>query len=187
MRIVTRPKLGFTLIELMVTVAVAAVLLSVAVPNLSVWILNNRIVAQINEFSRDINLARSEAVKLGSPVTICNSKNQKKCAGSWADGWIVFADTDNNGVRKSSPPSEPLVVIHEALAGGNTLTGAGRITFDANGFSNGFAGTWTLCDERGNEDARAVITSNNGQLRLAQDSNSDGIVEGDGNSNVTCP
>lgn len=184
MRIVRQPKLGFTLLELMVTVAVAAVLVTVATPNLSVWILNNRIVAQINEFSRDINLARSEAVKLGSPVTICNSNDQLSCAGNWTGGRIVFADTDNDGVRDAG---EPLVVIHEALAGGNTLAGSNRITFDANGFSNGFAGAWTLCDDRGTAHARAVIISNNGQLRLAEDSNSDGIVEDNNGSNVTCP
>jgi len=95
MPLVTRTR-GFTLIEMMVAVTVLAILLSIGIPTFSDVIRNNRTAATTNDLVGALNLARSEAMKRGSPVSICASNdNQSACdgnAGSWIKGWIVFSD-----------------------------------------------------------------------------------------------
>src|SRR5690606_39053909 len=93
-RACTRRSHGVTLIEMMVTLAVAAILLAAAVPSFTSLIQNNRAATQVNDFVTAVHAARGEAIKRGMPVTLCASNNQQGCnAGStWSNGWVVFED-----------------------------------------------------------------------------------------------
>jgi len=95
---------GFTLVELIVALAVAAILLAMAVPSLGDLLRNNRLAAANNELVTSLNVARAEALRRGRPVTVCASADQRSCASSnnWATGWVVFEDTVNTGA-----PSAP--------------------------------------------------------------------------------
>lgn len=116
---------GFTLIELMVTIAVAAILLSIAVPNFQMFVMNNRMASQANDLITALSLARSEAVKRAANVTVCASSDGATCTGSWGDGWIV-RDAAGTPIR-----------VQQALSGASTLSGgadvASAITFTASG------------------------------------------------------
>lgn len=96
---------GFTLIELMVTVAVVAILAVVAMPNLLSVINNNRLASQTNELITSLQMARSEAVRLNTPVTVCRSTNGTSCAaaGSW-DRWITLAGAQVLRDTSARPP-----------------------------------------------------------------------------------
>lgn len=158
---------GFTLIELMVTIAVAAVLLTVAVPNFVMFLQNNRQVAQANELSGMLNFARSEAVKRGSVVRVCSRLNDTTCAGGliWDAGYLVFLDPDNNGI-----PDVPLDVIRirAPMEGNNTMrAGRAAIAFQTNGFSAGSNTTFRICDTRGTANGRAVVINNQGRTRAS--------------------
>jgi type IV fimbrial biogenesis protein FimT len=74
---------GFTLIELMITLAVAAILVTIAVPGMVTLVQNSRTTSQTNELVSALNLARSEAVKRGVTVTV------RAEGGDFADGWCV--------------------------------------------------------------------------------------------------
>ena len=83
---------GFTLLELMVTLTVAGVLLSVGVPSFFDVIRNSRAAANANELVTALTIARSEAIRRGARVSICRSSDGLACGGTWANGWIVFRD-----------------------------------------------------------------------------------------------
>jgi len=90
---------GFTLIELITTVTVVGVLLSLAIPSFRETIDNNRLVGANNDFVSALNYARSEALKRSNAVTLCSSTDGASCAASttWSTGWIAFGDTNANG------------------------------------------------------------------------------------------
>jgi type IV fimbrial biogenesis protein FimT len=101
-----RGQSGFTLFELLTTIAVLGILLAVGVPSFSSIIRNNRIAAATNDLVTALTFARSEAMKRGDMVTTCPSEDQAACAGSndWSTGWIVFVDRNLDGARDVDEP-----------------------------------------------------------------------------------
>ncbi|WP_434027681.1 GspH/FimT family pseudopilin [[Pseudomonas] boreopolis] len=88
---------GFTLVELMVTVAVLAILSAIAYPSFQGVIRSNRVATTTNELIASVSLARAEAVRNNRGSSICASASGLGCDGNWADGWIVFSDRNGNG------------------------------------------------------------------------------------------
>lgn len=84
---------GFTLIELMVTIMVMAIILMVAVPSFNEATLGSKLGSLANNFVASVQLARSEAIKRNAAVTLCASSDGSTCTGAWKDGWIVRAGT----------------------------------------------------------------------------------------------
>lgn len=115
---------GFTLVELMITLLLAAIIMSLAVPGFGDLMRGNRAATQANELVAALNLARSEAVKRGARVSACPSTNQATCANStdWATGWIVFVDlAANDGA--APVVQDPVLRAWGALAGGGDFEG----------------------------------------------------------------
>jgi len=164
-KIYTQTK-GFTFIELMMTLAVAAILLSVAIPNFRSSIQNNRMVTQINELQTSLSLARSEAVKRSSNIAVCRSSNGTSCTGNWEDGWIVFVDGDVDGAVDEG---EEILRVHGGVPGDVAIAFSQTlVTYRNNGLAtDGVNGTFTLCDARGAESAKGLIIGPSGRARLA--------------------
>jgi type IV fimbrial biogenesis protein FimT len=113
---------GFSIIELMVVVALAGVLLGLAVPSFRGLIERNRAAGEMNSLVGDLQFARSEAIKRGLPVSVCPSSDSSTClgAGTWHSGWIVFTDPDRSGTLDDAD-AEEVLRIRAAWSGGDTL------------------------------------------------------------------
>ncbi|HUW28326.1 MAG TPA: GspH/FimT family pseudopilin [Sulfuriferula sp.] len=122
---------GFTLMELLVTMAVAAILLAVAVPSFQTFFNRNRVAAVTNDYITAINYARSEAVKGGAVTTICMSSSGSACTGNtnWSQGWIIWADRNAN----STLDAGELVRTHGPINAGNVAIGGTQTSFSFNG------------------------------------------------------
>lgn len=83
---------GFSLIELMMTIAILAILLTLAAPSFQRLIATNRMAGSANELLGSMQLGRNEALKRRIPVSLCPSTDGVACGGNWADGWIVTVD-----------------------------------------------------------------------------------------------
>lgn len=91
---------GFTIIELLVVVALVAVLAGIAVPSFRTFLVKRTVQAAADALITDLRYARSEAVKRSARVSLCQSLNGTSCAGvpgAWGSGWIVFVDDDGDG------------------------------------------------------------------------------------------
>lgn len=121
---------GFTIIELMLTLAVVAILATVAAPSFVNVIQNNRATTQANELVAAINLTRSEAVKRGVRVSLCSSSDQASCDDSndWSVGWIAFVDT---GV--ANPVVDEVLRAWDAPDGTPALTGPTSLRYRPQG------------------------------------------------------
>jgi type IV fimbrial biogenesis protein FimT len=143
---------GFTLFELLVTLAVVAIVTTLAIPSFRQTIMNNRLTTQANEFITDLNIARSEAVKQGNTITITSNNGN-----NWAAGWAM---TDSGGTT---------LRVHSTLDGTTTLTGsAGTITYLRTGFIGGGATlTFDICDDRTGETGRRITILSTGRPSIA--------------------
>ncbi|WP_417660587.1 GspH/FimT family pseudopilin [Pseudomonas sp.] len=141
---------GFTLIELMVTVAVLAIVITVAAPSFSNLLADNRASALANELQGALQLARSEAIKRRQNVTVCRSNAaQDDCADgtNWANGWLV--ELANGDILKVWDP-----------ASGATITGpTAGISFRSNGLSSS-AEQWSVTPPNCSGQQRRTLSVN---------------------------
>ena len=155
------PAGGFTLVELMVTLAMSAILMTFAVPGFNELIKSNRLSSTANDLLSTLQYARSEAVTRKTAVTVCTSADSvsaddPSCDSTvnWQNGWIVFVDRNGNNARTTGAGStETLLAAREPVgAAGLTLVGstdvAHAVRFVSDGTASG-SGTIRLCDDRG--------------------------------------
>lgn len=158
---------GATLLEAMITLVIVAILMSLGIPGMIDFVRNARRDSQVSDLVVALNYARSEAIKRGHQVTLCPSLDGHNCNGDmlWETGWIVFADPNTNGIVDNG---ELVMRAREATSSGGTVrSGKRRLTYQRDGFSTGFNDTLRVCDQRGTAEARSVIVSMQGRVRVA--------------------
>lgn len=94
---------GFTLMEMLIAIAVLAILVTLAVPSFQQLIQNNRLSAQGNELVAAFQFARSEALKRGVWAEICASNDGETCSDDFADGWLVYCNPANTQCDDQNP------------------------------------------------------------------------------------
>jgi type IV fimbrial biogenesis protein FimT len=170
-----REAAGFTLIEMLVGLSIMSLVGALALPSVRTMIDSAQLIAASNGFVSSLQLARSEAIKRQDRVVLCKTADGIMCAstGGWEQGWIIFRDANNNGLREAA---EPILHRQLALPGTLRLTGnanvAAYVAFVPTGgtrlIGGGFqAGTLTLCHQSlTSRDARQIILNAAGRPRV---------------------
>jgi type IV fimbrial biogenesis protein FimT len=168
---------GATLLELLVVLALSAVLLGMAIPGFAAFTSNSRLVNTTNSMLSSLHLARSEAIKRRARAVLCPSSTGTDCAaeGGWHQGWLLFHDANNNAARDDG---ETVVLAQAGMPEGFRLTGNTQVskyisytpTGAAQLVSGAFqAGTLTVCNESGSPiAARRIIISSTGRPRVVK-------------------
>lgn len=161
---------GLTLLELLTTLAISGITLSLAIPAMSAIIGNNARASVTNTLVRHLQLARSEAVTRARRTILCPSQDGRSCDDStvWEQGYILVLDNNGSGTVDSS---DLLLRVFQGL--GNRITvrstaGRKKIFFNPLGMSPGYNLTLSFCDQQQITDPRAVILSNTGRPRLSE-------------------
>ena len=165
---------GYTLVELLVVMALGTILLSIAVPSMTAMLNTQRANAAGSSFLASLNLARAEAIKRNARVVVCKSADGLSCmlTGGWNQGRITFHDANNNAAIDAD---EQLIERYGALPDGLSLTGntsvANYVSYSASGsaklVTGAFqAGTFTLClTPASSAEVQQIVLSSTGRAR----------------------
>ncbi|MGB3725570.1 MAG: GspH/FimT family pseudopilin [Glaciecola sp.] len=175
---------GLTLLEMLVAMAIVAILLTVVAPNIQIMLTKNRITASINTLSSAVQYARFSAIDQNTQTTVCPASNFQTCSSDWSQAVIVFVDANNNGDRESS---EPLLMTTEATSAQQYFDGPSTpLVFTETGATNSLA-SFVLCPITNDSSiARSVNVNQQGRTRISIDSNNDGIHEDVNGTNISC-
>lgn len=175
---------GVTLIELMITVSIVAIILTFVGPSIQSILIKNRIVAEINETSSLLQYARHHAIDEQAPVVVCPSKDYSACSTDWNDPKIAFIDNDQNASRGVG---EELLVTIAATSATSLMTNTTDvIEFAETGEANQ-ATEILLCHKDGDAVyARSLSVTLQGRVKMSTDSNKDGVNENAAGTPLTC-
>jgi type IV fimbrial biogenesis protein FimT len=165
---------GFTLLDLLIAIAIGAVLVLMAVPSYRAWIADIELRDRVEALVNALSLARAEAIKRDARVNLCHSADGAQCAatGSWETGWLIYADANHNGdldadetvIRVEGPARSGITVQgNRPVADYVSYTGLGH-TRMINGALQ--MGTFAIC--RAGHNAVDVVLANGGRVRVSR-------------------
>ena len=158
-----RASAGVTLMELIIVVAVVAVVMLVAVPNMRSFVLDSRMSTVANDLSASIRLARSKAVAVNRDVIF-----QPK-SDNWKDGWRSFVDQNANGNFDSGTDLEIEDYTGKGEFAASGTGASGTITFKSSGLPatlNPWPGPVVFCDDKGR--GREIYVNSTGATRVVK-------------------
>jgi type IV fimbrial biogenesis protein FimT len=168
---------GTTLLELLVVLAIAAILLAIGIPSFASLASSNHLTSATNSMVASLHLARSEAIKRNSRTVLCPSASGTACAvsGGWQQGWLVFHDGNNNAALDAG---EAVILSQAGMPDGFRLTGnlhvSSYISYTPIGATRTLSGlyqlgTLTVCEVSGSPvSAREIKISSTGRPRTTK-------------------
>lgn len=157
---------GFTVLEMLLVLAITAILLIIGIPALQSYEMRQRMSAALDLLHTHLALARNEAIRFRTQVVACPGEPESGCTevADWSDGWIVFGDLngdrqyqDTETILRVEPGLEQVVI--------RSSSGRANLRFYPNGSAPGSNSSITFCDQRGPVSARKLVISNSGRIR----------------------
>jgi len=158
---------GFTLYELLLTMLLVAMLLSLGIPSYSTMLARQRQRVEINALFHAIHLARKESIMRRKVVSLCPTNDGFGCAQStdWSQGWLMFENTDRDSPARVDA-GEPILRRH--AVGPGVIVSANRRGFTLRAtILRATNGTFVVCDARGRIPPKALVVSYTGRPRVA--------------------
>ena len=178
---------GFTFLELIITIAIIAILTGIAIPSFQTLISSTRIYSQSKKLFNTLMMTRSRAITSGYRTILCPTIDGEQCNNDnkWHHRLIIFEDRNSNGKRDVK--NEPIVHTTEAaeqlnIYSGSSYTSTGarrKVAYYPMGHAYGSTITITVCDKIGATDPYLIVVSNFGRPRISS-------VRSDG-SKPQCP
>ncbi|MDO6506049.1 GspH/FimT family pseudopilin [Colwellia sp. 4_MG-2023] len=178
---------GVTLLELIISVSITAILAIIVIPNFNDFIVKMRVDNEISKLHRMLIMARNTAINSGQNTILCPLNTTSQCSEHWGNELSIFIDSNNN---KTFDPDEKILQIKEGITVGDQLVyGIGRtmITFKSTGQLSGLAnGTFRYCPKDYKEHSRGIIVARSGRVYQSSDLDNDGVDENRGNTEISC-
>lgn len=183
---------AFTLVELMVGIAIVGILATVALPSLNQFIVSMRVDSQISELHRLLLVARNTAVNSGRDVVVCPIVNGA-CTNDWTQEVSVFIDFNQNDdfdVAAGANPTDEIIRVKSAVGNNRDrfqYTGGASLTYNSLGNlpANNNAFTFSYCPDGYTDESRGIEIAISGRTSISQDNNH-GIDIYRDNTAVTC-
>jgi len=177
---------AFTLIELIIGIAIVGILTTIAMPSLSRFSVGLKVDGEISELHRLILLTRNAAINTGNNVVIC-PLDEGTCVSQWDKEISVFEDVNNDGIFND----EDIILKVKAEISSNDklqFSGNNSLVYTPRGNLLGGNGdsTFSYCPSGYNDEAKAIILSALGRPYISRDGNDDGYDEDRQNNNITC-
>lgn len=171
---------GLTLVELLVVLAVVAILATVAVPGFKTLLREMQATRMVEDYVRALRIGRSVAMAVHEYTVVCQSDRLQHCTAQpdWASGWLVFRDPDGDGECDGAgdglcADGGQVLLAHrpnlngfDFIPNGNPLR-LGYVSYDPAGFAIGQNSRFSLCDRHRVAAPRAVVLSFMGRVRVA--------------------
>lgn len=180
---------AYSLIELLICMAIIAILINVSLPSFTSLLHKSHTEKVRTNYIRIITLAKQIAIEKNIMVTICKSDDGLHCQGTWGKGSIVFVDYNRNAQLDENDqllyrisPDKYVTTIHW-----RSFRNRPYLQITPLGFTNNQSGNFTFCPANNDlSQAKQIIINRTGRVRLAQDSNQDGIEEDSRGRPIRC-
>lgn len=159
---------GYSLYELVMTLGLAALVLTLGLPSFGKLVADQRLRAETDALFHAFHLARKYSIARRQVVSLCPSSDGETCNASedWSSGWIMFVNTDRD--------SPPRIDDGEAILVRRRVDERVRIAANRRGFTlratelRATNGTLVICDRSGRAEARGLVVSYTGRPRIAR-------------------